>query len=81
MVDTFIWLLALPTLIILLWLLWTAVTTRKPPSLVHRLECGIVKCKAMNPVHARFCRRCGHSLKLAASRRSIYMKHGVLLTE
>ena len=71
MADMFIWLLALPTLIILLWLLWTAVTRRKPTTFEHGIECSILKCKAINWPHARFCRRCGHSLRFAATQQAV----------
>ena len=31
-----------------------------PPGAVR--ECGRISCRALNPIEARFCRRCGHRL-------------------
>jgi hypothetical protein len=39
-----------------------------PPAPPHTVRCGFEKCRAINADRARFCRRCGKMLNVAAPR-------------
>jgi hypothetical protein len=39
-----------------------------PPAPPHTVRCGFEKCRAINAERARFCRRCGKMLNVAATR-------------
>jgi len=42
-----------------------------PPAPPHMVRCGFEKCRAINGERARFCRRCGKVLNMAAAPRPL----------
>jgi len=66
-VDTFLWLLAGPALIVLAFLFFLAWRNWPPNQDPNR--CKRFGCAAMNPRQAMYCRRCGKVLQKTATDR------------